>query len=301
MAVASDPAEQPPHVTVLLHEAVELLQVRDGGLYVDGNLGFGGHSSEILALGGQVIGFDWDDLALAQAEKRLARWSDKVRLVRRNFAELSQVLAEEGVAAVDGILLDLGLSSMQLADEERGFSFQGDQPLDMRMDSRLLTSGADLVNSASQEELADILYYYGEERQARPIAAAIIARRQKAGAITSTAELVEVIKSAVPRRYYPKKIHVATRSFQALRIAVNQELDNLATILREGPALLKPGGRLVIISFHSLEDRLVKKKFRDEKLLQVVTRKPLLPSAAECSRNPRARSARLRAAERRAE
>ncbi len=290
------PADQ-LHVSVLLDESMDFLQPKPGGIYVDGNLGLGGHSEEILARGGTVIGFDWDEEALAKAEQRLAAWSGKIIFVRRNFAEIKEVLDELDIPLVDGILLDLGLSSLQLDLSERGFSFQGCQPLDMRMDTRLRENAADLLNKADEEDLADILYFFGEERQARPIAAAIVEARKKS-AIATTEELVAVVKRAVPSRFYPKKIHVATRTFQALRIAVNHELDNLVTVLSDGPRLLKPGGRMAVISFHSLEDRLVKKKFRDDGLLQVITRKPVKASAAESSRNPRSRSACLRVAQR---
>jgi len=284
------------HIPVLLAEVVEALQPHAGGVYVDGNLGLGGHSAAILAQGGEVIGFDWDEEAQQIAKERLAAWPGKVVFVPRNFAEIAQVLAELNIVEVDGILLDLGLSSLQLAQGERGFSFQGSHPLDMRMDRRQANSCADLLRAISEEDLADILYYFGEERQARPIAATLVKERRKA-AITTTDELVAVVKKAVPRRYYPKKIHVATKTFQALRIAVNHELDNLVQVLEEGPGFLKPGGRMAVISFHSLEDRLVKKKFRNNQQLRLVSRKAISPGQHECHRNPRARSARLRVAE----
>lgn len=284
------------HIPVLLAEVLAALQPQQGGIYVDGNLGLGGHTAAILAQGGEVIGFDWDAEAQRLARERLARWTAKITFVHRNFAQLADVLTELQITAVDGILLDLGLSSLQLEEGTRGFSFQGCQPLDMRMDRRQPENCADLLNSVSEEDLADILYYFGEERQARPIAAAVVKERGQ-GRISTTEDLVAIVKSAVPRRYYPKKIHVATRTFQALRIAVNHELDNLVQVLDDGPRFLKPGGRMAVISFHSLEDRLVKRKFRINRQLRLVTTKAIRPSSSECEENPRARSARLRVAE----
>jgi len=202
---------------------------------------------------------------------------------------------ELGISHVDGLLLDLGLSSLQLDAGGRGFSFKGSEPLDMRMDSRGLTTAADLVNKSSQQDLADIFYYYGEERQARRIAEYIMESRRR-GPIETTDQLVAIIEAAIPKRYHPRKIHVATKTFQALRIAVNRELDNLVKILDDGVHVLAPGGRFCVISFHSLEDRLVKRAFRDNPLLRVLTPKPIISSDAECRRNPRARSAKLRAA-----
>ena len=197
---------------------------------------------------------------------------------------------------IDGLLLDLGLSSLQLDKSGRGFSFKGSEPLDMRMDERVRLTAAELVNKASEDDLADIFYYYGEERQARRIADWIVkARKQKV--INTTDQLVDIVYHAVPRRFHPKKIHVATKVFQGLRIAVNRELENLKKILEDGAALLTPGARFCVISFHSLEDRMVKQAFRENPSLKVLTKKPVLPSAEECSRNPRARSAKLRVAQ----
>jgi len=287
------------HVPVLLQESMEQLQPVSGGIYVDGNLGFGGHAGEILARSGpdgMVLGFDWDQVALDAATKRLAGYGERLRCYRRNFVEIRKTLAELKIMAVDGILLDLGLSSLQLDSEERGFSFRGSAPLDMRMDDRGPETAADLLNRASEQELADIFYYFGEERQARPIAAAIVEKRFRQK-FETTDQLVSVIEKAVPRRFHPKKIHVATKVFQALRIAVNRELDNLAEVLEYVGGLLKPGGRLCVISFHSLEDRMVKRAFQTDHRLRVLTRKPVRPTEEECKENPRARSARLRAAE----
>lgn len=289
------------HQPVLLHEAIEQLHPHPGGIYVDGNLGFGGHSAAILersAPDGRVVGFDLDPEALEYARQRLAPFGRRICFVQRNFADLAAVLLDMGISAVQGILLDLGLSSFQLEASGRGFSFRGDEPLDMRMDPNQPTTAADLVNTLSRDELADILYYYGEERQARRIASRIVEERQH-GAFRSTGQLARVIEQAVPRRFHPQKIHMATRSFQALRIAVNNEMENLARVLDSGASLLAPGGRFCVISFHSLEDRLVKNKFKERQELLVLTRKPIVPTEKEVESNPRARSAKLRVAERR--
>lgn len=286
------------HQPVLLDEVIASLAPADGGIYVDGNLGLGGHAERILeqsAPGGRLIGFDWDAEAMARAQQRLARFGDRIRYVHRNFTALEETLMEQGVRHIDGLLLDLGLSSLQLDLSGRGFSFRGEEPLDMRMDKRRGLTAADLLNTRSQQELADIFYYYGEERQARPIAEAVVEARRRQPLCT-TAQLVEVVERAVPRRFHPKKIHVATKVFQALRIAVNQELENLQTVLAAGPKWLAVGGRFCVISFHSLEDRLVKRAFQENPLLRVITSKPIVPGEAECSRNPRARSAKLRVA-----
>ncbi len=289
------------HEPVLLVEAVGGLAPRPGGLYVDGNVGFGGHAAAILdasAPDGRLIGFDWDAAAIDRARQRLAPFEGRVELVHDNFTALGRYLEERGVAAVDGILLDLGVSSFQLDASGRGFSFLRDEPLDMRMDQRRQLTAADLVNTLPERELADILYYYGEERQARRIAARIVAHRLRAR-IGTTAELAAIVARAVPRRFHPRRIHVATRTFQALRIAVNGELDNLRAMLDSAWRYLRPGGRFCVISFHSLEDRLVKAAFAGQPALDVLTRRPVTPAAAERQRNPRSRSARLRIAVRR--
>jgi 16S rRNA (cytosine1402-N4)-methyltransferase len=282
----------------MLEEVVASLAPKDGGVYVDGNLGLGGHTEGILeACGptGQVIGFDWDVAALTLAQERLARFAGRVRFVHKNFTSIKETLMELGIGTIDGLLLDLGLSSLQLDASGRGFSFKGSEPLDMRMDQRQATTAEELVNEASEEELADIFFYYGEERQARRIAEQIVAERRKER-IVSTDQLVALVDQAIPKRFHPKKIHVATKVFQALRIAVNRELDSLERILADGATLLAPGARFCVISFHSLEDRLVKQAFRENPLLDIVTQKPLTPGRAECLRNPRARSAKLRVA-----
>ena len=289
---------QPVHLPVLLHEVLECLAPRDGGLYVDGNLGLGGHSRAILEAsgpGGRVIGFDWDEEAMAQARRHLAGYQGRIEFVRRNFAEMREALDELGIGLVDGLLLDLGLSSLQLDTSGRGFSFQGSEPLDMRMDDRTAETAADLLNRASEDDLADIFYFYGEERQARRIAAWVADARKKTP-LAKTDQLVRIIEDAVPPKFRPKKIHVATKVFQALRIAVNGELANLEKILDRVPDIVKPGGRICIISFHSLEDRLVKRAFRNNPDLVPVTAKPIVAADQEVLLNPRSRSARLRAA-----
>ena len=284
----------------MLEEVVTCLAPKDGGLYVDGNLGLGGHTEGILEASsptGQVVGFDWDAAALTLAQERLARFTGRVRFVHENFTSIKETLMELGIGTIDGLLLDLGLSSLQLDASGRGFSFKGSEPLDMRMDQRQATTAAELVNEASEEELADIFFYYGEEYQARRIAQWIVEARRKEK-IISTDQLVALVDKAIPKRFHPPKIHVATKVFQALRIAVNRELDSLERILADGAILLAPGAKFCVISFHSLEDRLVKQAFRENPLLDVITSKPLTPGRAECLRNPRARSAKLRVAAR---
>lgn len=294
--------EEALHLPVLLKECLLYLAPRSGGVYVDGTLGLGGHSEALLQASspaGRVLGFDWDESALARAEKRLSPFGDRFCAQRRNFAELAQGLDQWGVSQVDGLLLDVGLSSLQLdLHEGRGFSFQRDEVLDMRMDNRRQMTAAGILASASEGELADIFYYYGEEKQARPIAAAIVAARKKQP-ITTTKELVHLVCGAVPRRFHPKKIHAATKTFQALRIAVNGELENLSKALSDGVGYLKSGAVFCVISFHSLEDRIVKKRFKEHPLLDVVTPRPVTASDEELNGNPRARSARLRVARKR--
>jgi 16S rRNA (cytosine1402-N4)-methyltransferase len=289
---------KPVHLPVLLDEVIHYLAPRDGGLYVDGNLGLGGHSGAILAAsspGGRVVGFDWDEDALAQARVNLERFAGRVEFVRRNFAEIKEALPGMGLDKVDGLLLDLGLSSLQLDGSGRGFTFQGSEPLDMRMDVSRPETAADLLNRASEQELADIFYLYGEERQARRIASRVVDVRRKIP-LATTDQLVKIVENAVPRRFWPKKIHVATKVFQALRIAVNRELDNLEKILGSVTDIVKPGGRICIISFHSLEDRLVKRAFRNNPALVPLTAKAVTAAEHEIMVNPRSRSARLRVA-----
>ncbi len=287
------------HAPVLLKECLFYLKPQKDGLYVDGTLGLGGHTEAILQQSdpdGEVIGFDWDENALSRAAHRLKPFAHRLRIQRRSFAEIVAGLEEFGISEIDGLLIDIGLSSLQLDMGGRGFSFQRDEPLDMRMDGRKKMTAESILASASEAELADIFYYYGEERQARPIAAAIVSRR-KQEKISTTGQLVSVVAGAVPRRFHPEKIHVATRVFQALRIAVNAELENLSTILDDAVPYLKPGARFCVIAFHSLEDRIVKRKFRENQNLRVLTSRPIVPGAKEVAVNPRARSARLRVAE----
>ena len=296
------------HRPVMRAEAVRFLAPDRGGIYVDGTVGLGGHAAAILAAGPEVrlIGIDRDPQALRYAAARLAQFGDRVRLVHGNYRDLAEILSDLGIDAIDGFLLDLGLSSLQLDAPERGFSFRADGPLDMRMDPTQKTSAADLVNEASVEELARILRDYGEERFAGRIARAIVAARP----IETTRALAEIVRRAIPRRFHERRIDPATRTFQALRIAVNDELRNLQDGLAAGFAALRPGGVIVVISFHSLEDRIVKRFFRKlatpryESLApgpplppqaEVLTKKPLRPSEEEIGENPRARSAKLRA------
>lgn len=289
------------HTSVLLQECMDFLAPKSGGTYVDGTMGLGGHTEQILHLSspaGNVVAFDWDENAIEKASERLLPFVDRLQIIRRNFAEIGDGLDSVGIEQIDGMMIDVGLSSLQLDMGKRGFSFQQDELLDMRMDSRRETTAASILRSATEEQLADIFYYYGEERQARPIAAAIVAER-KQHSIESTKQLVAVVAKAIPRRFHPKKIHVATKVFQALRIAVNTELENLGKILDDGVKYLRPGARFCVISFHSLEDRIVKRKFRSNDALTVLTSKPVVPTDEEVAANPRSRSARLRVAEKR--
>jgi len=266
---------------------------------VDGTVGLGGHSAAILersAPDGFLIGFEWNEESFALAKERLAPFSGRFLMVRENFAHLKEVLEELGKVPVDGILVDLGVSSFLLEGSGRGFSFLRDEPLDMRMDNRQNLTAKDLVNQLSPLQLEELIRSFGEERFARRIARAICEARRKSP-IRSSKELAEIVLHAVPRGR-EKKIHPATKTFQALRMAVNQELENLKRFLETAPDVLRPGGRLVVISFHSLEDRLVKHAFRSDERLRVLTKKPVTPSKEEIARNPRARSAKLRVAER---
>jgi 16S rRNA (cytosine1402-N4)-methyltransferase len=286
------------HVPVLLAEVVEWLAPKPGQTIVDGTLGAGGHTRALataVAPHGSVIALDQDPAALAAAERNLAGLP--VKLSHSNFSDAPEVLREVGIEHVDGILLDLGLSSDQLADESRGFSFQSAGPLDLRFDPTRGEPAARLVNRLSEQHLADLIYEYGEERFSRRIARAIAERRRERE-IASAADLAEIVRRAIPRSKHESRIDHATRTFQALRIAVNEELRSLDLALRRLPDCLQPGGRLAIISFHSLEDRRVKEAFRDNPRLKSLTRKPIRPSEAETSANPRSRSAKLRVAER---
>lgn len=287
----------PLHVPVLADEVREWLNPQPGQFFVDGTLGGGGHTrllAELVGPSGTVLALDRDPAALAAAEKNLAGLS--VKLAESNFCDLPEVLAEIGVPTVDGILLDLGLSSDQLADVSRGFSFTADGPLDLRFNPTLGEPAARLIDRLSAEHLADVIYNYGEERFSRRIARKIVEVRRLTP-IRTAGELADLVRSCVPRSKV-ERIDPATRTFQALRIAVNDELKSLEIALRRLPDCLRPGGRLAIISFHSLEDRRVKEAFRDDPRLGTLTKKPLIPSDAEMDRNPRSRSAKLRVAER---
>lgn len=286
------------HQSVLLSEVIAALGPISGGIYVDANLGLGGHTERILLESGpdgRVIGFEWDQETMALARERLAPFAGRVEFVSSNFAAMPECLAQLGITKVDGILCDLGLSSYQLDRSLRGFSFKGSQPLDMRMDSRQGETAADLIRSASEEELADMFFYFGEERQARRIAAFIVEGR-KANPIETTDQLVAIVEQAVPKKFRPPKIHVATKVFQALRIAVNHEFDNLMALLKAAPDLLKNEAKFCVISFHSLEDRLVKRAFAEGRDLEILTRRPVVAGGEELAINPRARSAKLRVA-----
>jgi 16S rRNA (cytosine1402-N4)-methyltransferase len=284
-------------VPVLVDAVLRWLEPRPGGVYVDATVGGGGHAERILeasAPTGRLVGIDRDPHALEAARKRLSRFAGRVQLVHGNFADLQALLKELAVPVADGVLFDLGLSGLQLQRPERGFSFQVEGPLDMRMDPTQPQTAADLVNRLSEQELADLLRRYGEEPFARRIARSIVRRRP----LRTTTDLVEAVQAAVPRSRWPRRTHVATRTFQALRIATNRELEALQAALAQVPEVLRPGGRVVVIAFHSLEDRLVKQAFRADPRLRPLLRKPVRPTPEEVFANPRARSARLRAAER---
>jgi 16S rRNA (cytosine1402-N4)-methyltransferase len=290
------------HQPVLLREAVQQLQPRSGGLYVDGTIGGGGHAEEILracAPDGRLIGLDCDDEAITASRERLREFGTRVQLVRANFVELERVLMDVGVTTVDAVLFDLGVSSRQFDEPSRGFSFQREGPLDMRMDRQLVASARDVLRTASLEELAQIFHTYGEERRARAIARRIVAERER-NPIETTTQLTQLVERVLgPKR---GRIHPATRVFQALRIAVNNELENLKRGLAGAVNVLKPGGRVAVISFHSLEDRIVKWFFIEQSrseapALRPVTKKPITATEDEVNANPRARSAKLRVAE----
>jgi 16S rRNA (cytosine1402-N4)-methyltransferase len=320
-------SEGAEHIPVLYEEVLAGLQVRPGGCYADATVGAGGHAAGILrasAPDGRLLGLDADPEAIAHVREVLHPFGDRVRLQAANFRRLQAVAVGLGFAKVDGILLDLGLSSRQLADADRGFSFSQDGPLDMRMDRTHGQTAADLVNHLSEAALADLLWQYGEERYARRIARAILGARP----LVTTGQLADMVARTIHResrkerqrrkgrtQRRPERIHPATRTFQALRIAVNDELESLVEVLPQARDLLQPGGRLAVISFHSLEDRLVKGFFRREArdcvcppespictchhraTLQIISRKPIRPGPEEIDRNPRSRSARLRNAE----
>lgn len=304
------------HKSVLLEECIEGLNIRPGGIYVDGTLGGAGHSSRIAArlTTGRLIGVDRDQVALEAARQRLSPYIDRVTLVHANFQELDRILEELHIPAVDGILLDLGVSSPQLDDGARGFSYKADAPLDMRMDRSAGLTAYDVVNTWPQEELHRILFDYGEERYAVKIAAAMVRRREQRP-IETTFELVDVIRSAMPPQALREKQHPAKRSFQAIRIAVNDELSAVERVMQAAIPRLAPGGRLAVITFHSLEDRIVKSAMQAaakgcicppefpvcvcgrKPQVRMVTRKPVTAAPEELEENPRARSAKLRICE----
>lgn len=304
------------HVSVLLDECIENLNMKPDGIYVDGTLGGAGHSSRIVErlTTGRLIGIDRDPVALKAAGERLKPYADRVTLVHSNFCRIASVLEELGIEGVDGILLDLGVSSPQLDDGARGFSYMTDAPLDMRMNNEDSLSAYTVVNEWSYEELRRILYDYGEERYAPKIASAICTRREQKP-IRTTLELVDIIRAAMPPAALREKQHPAKRSFQAIRIAVNDELGSVETVMRDAIPCLNPGGRLAVITFHSLEDRIVKNGMTDaakgctcppnfpvcvcgnKPKVKIITRKPIVSGDAELERNPRARSAKLRVCE----
>ncbi len=305
------------HITVLLKEAVEGLTIRPDGVYVDCTLGGAGHSSLIaskLNEQGRLIAIDQDDVALANAKEKLKEYGDKVILVKSNFLSLKEVVADLGYEGVDGVLFDLGVSSPQLDVEERGFSYNGDAPLDMRMDQQATLSAYDIVNEWEEAEITKIIFEYGEEKFARRIARNIITHREKEPIMT-TGQLVEIIKEAIPAAARRTGPHPAKRTFQAIRIAVNDELNVFREAVGDAIDILNPGGRVSVITFHSLEDRICKHAYLDkakgctcppafpqcacgnQPIVKVITRKPLLPSEEELEMNPRARSAKLRIAE----
>ena len=304
------------HRSVLLNECIEALHIRPEGVYLDGTLGGAGHSLQIARrlTTGQLIGIDRDEEALCAARQRLAAYADRVTLVHGNFRELGEILDNLGLSGVDGMLFDLGVSSPQLDEAERGFSYMTDAPLDMRMDRSQSLSAYDVVNGWSREELRHILFAYGEERYA-PLIAAAIERRRQIAPIKTTLELAEVIRSAMPAQALREKQHPAKRSFQAIRIAVNDELGAVEQMLRQAMDRLNKGGRLAVITFHSLEDRAVKNAMQaaargctcppefpvcvcgKKPQVRILTRKPIVSGEEELAENPRARSAKLRVAE----
>ena len=305
------------HVSVLLNECIENLNIKPGGVYLDGTLGLGGHSYQIASrlTTGRLICIDRDETAIERAGKRLAPFGDRVTLVHGNFSDAAQIIDSLGIPGVDGMLFDLGVSSPQLDEIQRGFSYMGDAPLDMRMDAGDSLTAYEVVNTWPEEWLNRILWDYGEERYARRISRAILEHRAKKP-IATTLELVDIIKGAMPAAALREKQHPAKRSFQAIRIAVNDELGAISQMMETAPDKLNKGGRLCVISFHSLEDRIVKAGIAAREngctcpreapictcgfvqTLKSVSRKPILPGAEELEQNPRSRSAKLRVAER---
>jgi 16S rRNA (cytosine1402-N4)-methyltransferase len=287
------------HDPVLLAEVVEILAPAPGGIYVDGTVGLGGHAAALLEAGaGRVVGIDRDEQALEIARDRLAGFGDRVQLVHADYRQLAEALTGRGLEGVQGVLVDLGVSSLQLDDASRGFSFRQAGPLDMRMDRSRGGSLAEKLATVSETDLADVIYQFGEERKSRRVARAIVEARDR-GALTSSTELASVVRRAAGGGEW-QRVDPATRTFQALRIWVNGELDGLDTFVEAAVGLLAPRGRLAVIAFHSLEDRIVKRTTRRlaaDGVVRLVTRRPIVPGDEEVARNPRARSARLRAVE----
>ncbi len=304
------------HRSVLLDECIEGLAIKPDGIYVDGTCGGGGHSFEIAKrlTTGRLIGIDQDEDAIQAASKRLSVYGDKITMVRSNFSELTDICKDLGIERIDGLLIDLGVSSFQLDEAERGFSYSADAPLDMRMDQRKELSAYDVVNTYSEEELRRILFEYGEEKFSAKIAERIVSERSRSP-IKTTLELSELIKSAIPAAARNGGHHPAKRSFQAIRIEVNGELDVISPAINSAALLLNKGGRMAIITFHSLEDRIVKQTYAklaegcicpksfpvcvcgNKPKVKIITKKPILPSSKELEENPRSRSAKLRVAE----
>jgi len=292
---------EPTHEPVLLNEAIGVLAPSRGGLFVDSTVGLGGHARAILEAGAtRLLGLDRDPRALDIAAHALTPWQDRVELVHADYRELPAVLAARGIDGIDGVLADLGVSSMQFDAPGRGFSFRRDEPLDMRMDQTSGPTAAQLVADVDESDLADVIYRYGEERFSRRIARRIVETR-RTSPITTTSQLADIVRRALPRKGY-QRIDPATRTFQALRIWVNRELEGLDLFLMAAARLLRRGARFAVITFHSLEDRVVKHTFRalaaGEEAVRLLTKKPLVPDESELARNPRARSAKLRAIER---
>ena len=309
--------DEPRHISVLLDECIENLNIKPDGIYLDGTLGLGGHSYQIASRldAGRLICIDRDETAIERSSRRLAPFADRITYVHGNFSDAAEILDRLGIDSVDGMLFDLGVSSPQLDEIQRGFSYMGDAPLYMRMDGSAGLTAYEVVNTWPEERLNRILWDYGEERYARRITAAILAHRAEKP-ITTTLELVDIIKGAMPAAALREKQHPAKRTFQAIRIAVNDELGAISAMMETAPDKLKKGGRLCVISFHSLEDRIVKSGINAREngctcpreapictcgfvqTLKSVTRKPILPSEEEIEKNPRSRSAKLRVAER---
>jgi 16S rRNA (cytosine1402-N4)-methyltransferase len=296
--------EKTIHTPVMLEEVLEYLNPSTGQVIVDATFGFGGHSSRIaerLGQTGTLVGIDRDEESLAAAREAMGEVSNRIKFAYGNFSDLDVILKGLNINRIDGILFDLGISSFQLSDAQRGFSFQSDGPLDMRLDRNSYISAYDLVNNLNEEELSHLLRDFGQERWHNRIARLVVQERQRRP-ITTTGQLSEIVLSAIPVRFrrFHYRIHPATRTFQAVRIAVNRELESLEAAITKAVGLLSPGGRICVISFHSLEDRVVKfafKKFASEGAIKIITPKPLTPKESEIKDNPRSRSAKFRAAE----